>query len=126
MRRFALPALAVAVGVGICLVLAFAAKAQQDSVTLMHAEISCSNVSATPIVVENRNRRSLIVQNFGANVIYIGTGTPAALATGTGYPLGIVTSTSAPNTLELVGYKGALSCLAATGATALRYIELLN
>jgi len=95
------------------------------------AVANCGTTART-VIATNVNRRSIILQNAGDNLLYIG-GTHATITAANGFPLHASAATQNPQNwhavlsrVELPFYRGPIACLAAAGNSGLRYIEILD
>lgn len=81
--------------------------------------VSVSNSASTSVLAANTNRKGLILSNAGANNIYVNLAGGTAVTTNL-----LLAANSAPLVLTQLCPTGAITAIAATGATNLSVTEL--
>lgn len=81
--------------------------------------VSVSNSASTQVLVANANRKGLILSNAGSNNIYVNLAGGTAVSTNL-----LLASNSAPLVITQLCPTGAITAIAATGATNLSVTEL--
>ena len=95
-------------------------------------QVSECGTAARTVIATNASRRSLILQNAGGRLMYVG-GTHATLTTSNGFPLHASGTSDNPeiwhaalSRLELPFYRGPIACLTVGAGSTLVFIEILD